>query len=301
MAKIHSDLLLKKYYFDHKKNKAFYYNPITKKVSFDEPAKQQLKIEPRAKTYQELTNEILANNLKKISARVLKLNEESWRKALNRISTEETKHTIPDINEILNKSNLQLLKVQERGKLIKNTLKNALTRKLRETYDSFTGKTGEPSYLIRRGKTTGKINNKLVQEFQNRITEVFQSYTVRNPKFNVPSNIKTIAVTEIRSIINPLKKIYADNLIAKNRNNLEFYKTWIHNAFLSKVPRRGHLRMNNVKISYNAKFRLPIYKKLGKRFFITHYLECNHPHDESLPLSEKIGCNCDWIITAKRI
>jgi hypothetical protein len=87
----------------------------------------------------------------------------------------------------------------------------------------------------------------------------------------------------------------------KNRNNLEFYKTWIHNSFLSKIPRKGHLKLNQVKIPYEQQFKIPIYKKRGERYYLKNYIYANHPHDGNLPLSEKIGCNCDWIITAKRI
>jgi hypothetical protein len=205
MAKVHSDILLRKYYFDHKHTRAFYYNPITKKVSFEQP-KANIEVEGKPKNYSDLTNDILNKNLKKVSDKVLKLNEDSWRKSLSKISTTEKKVILPNLNNVIKESNIQILKTQEAGKLIKNTLKNKLIQNLRESLNQFTPKTKEQTYIIHRGKTTGKINPKLIKEFQNRITETFQNYTLKDPRFNVPVNIKTIAVTEIRSLINPLKK-----------------------------------------------------------------------------------------------
>ena len=108
MANIHSEVLLRKYYFDHTKTRAFYYNPKTKKVSYEEP--QKIEIEGQPKTYGELTNEILNKNLRKVNDKILKLNEDSWRKSLSKISTEEKKFIIPNLETITKETHLNILK-----------------------------------------------------------------------------------------------------------------------------------------------------------------------------------------------
>lgn len=246
----------------------------------------------RGEPYSELIQKILINNKENISRKMIRMNSSFWDKSLKKITPEYKRFIIPSLEDVLPKRSVFALKAAEQGKLIKDTLRDSLTKNLRDTLKTFTLKTGEANYIIRRGETAGRINPKLVKEFQSKITTTFRNYTKRDPKFKVPLNIKTIATTEIRSAISNIKNTYINSLVEKNPD-LELKKIWIHNKSLSKVSRRGHLRLNNKKIPYNKNFIITRYRKIGKRWYKAGTIEARYPHDPNLPPEEVINCNCD--------
>jgi len=245
----------------------------------------------KGKKYQKVINEIIAHNSEKIGSVINRLTNKNYKESLKKLSKEKTKTVkLPDLSEVLPKQSVFLIKAADSGKVISDTLRSRLEKDLRGALGEFDG-TGKKRMEIQRGTATGKINPELIKLFQEKITGTFENYTKRDKKTGVPSNVKNIAVTEIRSTIGLIKDSYIAKLKEKNPN-LVFIKTWIHNRGLSKKPRQYHIEMNGVTIWEDEKFKVP--RGDGSGF---DYM--TRPHDPEAPLGQIIGCNCDYIIKAR--
>jgi hypothetical protein len=193
---------------------------------------------------------------------------------------------------------LSVLKAAESGKMITETLRDSLTRDLRQTLDEFSA-TGKDSYVRQAGKTAGRINPQLVKQFEEKIQGKFNSYTKRDKSLGMPVDVHRIAVTEVRSAINNTKKLYIDKVLEKNPD-IEARKKWIHNKALSKEPRRGHMQLNNKTVGINDLFKVPNYKMQKGKMRLTGHDMMKHPHDVNAPADQIIQCNCDWDIIVSR-
>lgn len=266
-------------------------------------AKYNIKPDPikgyAGKLYRELINHIIAQNTDNMNKNIVKMNRDGWNKALSKITPKEKKFILPDISDVLPKRAIEIRKAATRGQLVSNTLRDTLTKNLRESLNQFTDITGEATYIRRRGAKAGTINPKLIKDFEDRITTTFTNYTKRKKGELYPANIKAIATTEMRSAINEMKSIYVNKLREKNPD-LIFKKVWIHNRSLSNEPRRGHEKLNGISIDANEKFKVEVYKKIkGKLIYIrTELME--HPHDPNASAENVISCNCDLEYIAKR-
>jgi len=240
--------------------------------------------------YQTLMNDILARNTKNIAETTGKLSDSHWSKALGKVSTKEKRFTMPDLSEVLPENQVYIKKTAESGQLITNTLRDRLSEDLTSALNEFrTKKTDEQAFIRRRGTQAGTINPKVIDLFQQKITETFENYTKKDPKYGIPSNIKTIAVTEARSAINDIKEAYTNDLVKKNPN-VKMRKKWIQNKSLSKVPRQGHGVVNGQVIDKNVKFLVPLFDKDGR---LVETTPMERPHDPNARLEQIIGCNCD--------
>lgn len=265
MAKIHSDYLINKYGSDKIKNKR----------------------------YQRVIQEILLNQQKNISNKISKLESEHWKKALNKISTKEKQFILPDVQEVLPKRSVFIIKSAEKGKMLTDTIKDKLTKDLRNIMTEYKIKGGKTKYIIRGGKKTGVISPKIIKEFENKITETFTEYTKKNPKFNMPTNIHAIAVTETRSTINNIKQEYMKELKRKNPD-LKIKKQWIHNPSLSKYGRLGHIKQNGKTINEDEMFAVENWTTHKKPLYLgITYMTA--PHDKNAGAEQVICCNCDVI------
>lgn len=240
--------------------------------------------------YGRIVREILNENNTKTQNKIFRLTNESHKKSLKGFSKEKAKTIKLPISEDVISKRLSILKSAEHGKQITESLRDQLQRNLRDTMKEFSG-TGENKMEIQRGRTTGKINPKLIKDFQDRIQETFVSRTKKDPETGVPGNVRNIAVTEIRSAIDDIKQTYTERLLEKNPN-LEATKTWLQNKSLSRVPRKGHGRVNGTTIQKNEKFK--VYREDLKNF---DYMD--RPHDPDAILEQKIGCSCDIIYKAR--
>lgn len=243
-------------------------------------------------SYQDLISKVIDVNTHKISTAIGRVSKTDWNKALKKITTKEKQFILPDISDVLPKRSVFTRKSAIDGKLITDTLKDRLNKDLRESMQTFTLKTGEQNIIRRRGTKAGLINPKVVKGFEGKITETFKNYVKKDPRYNMPANIHTIAVTETRKTINDMKNRYAEKLNKKNPD-LVIQKEWVHNRSLSKTPRLGHLKANGMRVDIDKDFILSTYKMISGKWIYTGIAKMKYPHDPMAEAGETIGCNCE--------
>jgi len=243
--------------------------------------------------YQSLMKIIIAENTQSISNKIAKLNRFDWNKALKKITPVEKKFIMPDVSTVLPKRSVFIRKGAEQGTILSDTLRDSLTKDLRATLNQFTPKTGEAKFIKRRGVQAGKTNEKLIAQFEKTIKGTFKGYTKKNPRFGMPTNIHSIAVTEMRSTINTIKSQYTTKMLQKNPDMI-VRKRWIQNRSLAVEPRKGHGIVSARKpIPLNKYYNVPHYIKKGKKLVRVRTDLMMHPHDPDAPADAVIGCNCE--------
>lgn len=242
------------------------------------------------KKYEAVIKEILAHNNMKTARAISRMSNDNYKNQVKKLSKKKQKVVkLPNTEEVLPKRSVFIIKAAEQGKMISDTLRTILEKTLRTTLKDFET-TGQGKMEIQRGKTTGKINKKLIQEFQKNITGAFESYTKRDPQTGVPGNIRNIAVTEIRSTVGTIKAEYNRQFLVKNPG-VKMMKTWLHNRRLSKKPRKTHVAMNRITIPVQEKFKVDREQEPG-------YDMMDRPHDPDAPAHQVIGCSCDVVYKA---
>lgn len=249
--------------------------------------------------YRTLMKDILANESENMAKMVSRISKSSYQKQISKVKESEKKMILPDISEVMPKRSVFIRKAAIDGDMITDTLRDSLTKNLRQSLDEFkTRFTGEPAYIRRRGAKAGTINPKVIKSFQESIRETFDGYTKNDPKYGMPANIHTIAVTEIRTTVNPIKYEYNLKLYLKNKDRFDFFKIWRQNRSLSVEYRRGHAKVDGMKIPIDQLFLVPrIIKKKG-RWVQVAIDTMKHPHDINAIAEQVIGCNCDFVIFA---
>jgi len=246
--------------------------------------------------YQDLMTEVLANNNEAISRAILRQSKSNWIDGLKSITTKEKQFILPDISDVLPKRSVFVSKSAQSGKFIIDTLKDRLTNDLRTSIQDYLKK----PYVRRFGIfKRDRINPDIIKDFQNKIKGTFEGYTKKDPRYGVPGNIRNIAVTEVRSAVDTIKYSYGQTLLQKNKD-LEAFKIWIHNDRLSKVNRRGHKEADRQRVGWDEDFIINAYKKVKGKLYFVGKIRTPHPHHQSMPLDEKIGCSCDYEIMIRR-
>jgi hypothetical protein len=174
---------------------------------------------------------------------------------------------VPELSDVSQSKNQYLAKASERGKLLVDTLKERLVRRLKE---ALTGSSGTVS---------------IKKSFKDKVAETMQSYT-KKPRANVPSALGTIARTETRTAIDIMKNAYMDKLQEFNPT-MQMVKVWIHRGrkHMGYEPREGHVIMDGVEMPLHGLY--PLVDNDGE----VHY--ARFPHDPNLPASEVINCSCE--------
>lgn len=242
--------------------------------------------------YAEVMAEVIAFNSEKVSNAINRLSSEKWSKALKNISTKEKRFVLPDVSDVLPRRSVFAKKSLEKGTIISQTIKDRLNADLRAVLKDFTTETGQASFVRRTGKLAGTINPDLVERFEATIEKTFQSYTKKNPKLGMPTNIHAIAVTETRTTINEIKTLFVEKVIEKNPE-VKVKKQWLHNPGLSKEPRPGHAKMHLKTIGIDDKFKVPRFFKERGKWVQYGNTPMDRPHDPTAPLDQIITCNCD--------
>jgi len=228
-----------------------------------------------------LMQQILASNTGNIQRAVGRLGKEHYDKALKRITTKRRRFVLPDVSEALPKRSVFVRKAAADGKRLTDDLRDRLTKNLRKTLNTFTPKTGEQAFTFRRGVREGRVNPKLVASFEKGITNDFAGYTRKDPTYGIPSNIHTIAVTEVRSAADEIKWEYLQRFTQKNKDVI-IDKKWIHNKALSEEPRKHHMAIDGQ--------RVPI----DEMFTLGNGVQMRYPHDSQAPAEEVYCCHCDF-------
>ena len=268
-----------------------YMSKLQEKYKFKEGEVTEVK-------YRKLMQDILANESENMAKIVNRISNSNYQKQISKIKDVEKKLILPNLSDVMPKRSVFIKKGAIDGDIISDTLRDSLTKNLRQSLEEFKTKTGLPAYVRLRGKKAGTINPKVIKEFEQSLKKTFDGYTKIDSKYGMPSNIHTIAVTEIRSTINPIKYRYNLNLYQKNKDKFEFFKMWRQNKSLSREYRRGHHKVNGMKIPIDQFFLVPrIIKKAGK-WILAAVDQMKHPHDSNAVAEQNIGCNCDLIIFA---
>lgn len=257
------------------------------KVHLDRLQSKYKDIPVKGKVYEHLVNTILEVNTGNIQRKMSRMTEDKFKKKMKK----DSRFVLPDITDVLPKRAVLIRKAAEKGNLIRDTLRDQLTKDLRDTLKDFP----EESFTTRRGTTAGRINKKLIDQFEQKITETFEGYTRKDKKFGMPKNIHTIAVTEVRGTVNEIKKIYVDKFQEKNPD-AKIKKRWIQNRSLSKNPRRGHDEVNGKIISFDKQFKVPFYRIVRGKRIKEGITMMDHPHSPGAPAVQVVNCSCDYDI-----
>lgn len=243
------------------------------------------------KKYAKHMQVILASNMESISKAVARISNDNYATARKKIRRKEKRFILPDVSEALPKRSVFTAKSVERGELITDKLKSELDKQLRAVLTDLKGRK-KPVFITRRGAKAGRISNDAIEAFEKRIRGTFSSYTKKDPRFGVPSNIHTIAVTEVRSTVNQIKQSYNEKLVEKNPE-LVMRKRWIHNKSLSREPRPHHMQMDGRTIEASKPFSVRRKVKKGGKWVQVGWTKMMRPHDPSAPADQVINCNCD--------
>lgn len=243
------------------------------------------------KAYEKHMQVILANNMESIAKATARISNDNYARARKKIRKKEQRFVLPDVSEALPKRSVFVSKSVERGELITDELKSKLDKDLRSVLSDLRGRK-QPVFIIRRGAKAGRITNEAIDAFEKRIRTTFSSYTRKDPRYGVPSNIHTIAVTEVRSTVNQIKQTYNEKLVDKNPG-MVMRKRWIHNKHLSREPRPHHMQMDGRTIDANKLFSVRRKVKKKGRWVQIGWTKMMRPHDPSAPADQVINCNCD--------
>ena len=246
--------------------------------------------------YSDIVQQIVANNSSNVQKKVYNMNADRWKDFDNKYRpSRETRMVLPPEEEVLPKRGVQVRKAAEQGEMIRDSLRDSLTKDLRQSlFDTDT------PYLKKRGVTAGRINPALINKFEKNIRQTFSTYARKDPKLGVPSNVHQIAVTEVRGTINDTKEVFTKKMLDENPR-LVAKKKWIQNRSLAKEPRRGHTIVDGTLVDFDSFFKVPLYKKENGRNIKVGVTLMRYPHDPTAPASQVVGCNCDYDIVVTKI
>lgn len=197
----------------------------------------------------------------------------------------KTKFILPKVTDMIKDENILKKYFENRGRLLKDSLKEQLQQNIKDVLSETTVITGEELTIRRRGKLAGTIQPEIIKQLEEKFKTTFEDYTKVDKTLGMPKNIHAIAVTEIRSTLNKGKDDYVTELLKQN-DNYAVFKKWIHNPHLSKIPRRSHIRLGRKKaIPKENNF---VFKNDNGIMTSMRY-----PHDENVSIDNFINCNCD--------
>lgn len=239
-------------------------------------------------SYRELMERIIANNTEAVSRAMGRKLVGTFTEAGKEFGKRD-KRLFPQVDDVLPKRSVFTRKAAIDGTKITDTLKTRLDVDLRNSIRKYQN---QGTLFRRRGPTATALNPEVIEDFQSRITQTFETYTQRDPRYNMPANVKTIAVTEVRSAVNEIKSLYTREF-AKRNPDLVVEKVWRHNKRFSRDPRPSHMRANGQRVPFDEPFRLV--ENDGTVVLM------QHPHDPQAPPEQIINCSCDWYTQVRRI
>jgi hypothetical protein len=192
------------------------------------------------------------------------------RKIIDRNNKEYTKKKfiLPDLKKY---------KVEDTSNIILQTLRDKIKNSINNVKELF-----KPKVF---NKT---IRDKIKNDIKNKMAE----YTKIDKKIGLPPYINNTIITEARAVINNVKYEYNKKLLELNPN-AKSKKTWWHNS-MSKIPRKGHLKVNGNTINSDEMFKVPVYEIFkSKQYFTGNYVFMRYPHDPNVDIKHRAGCNCE--------
>ena len=256
--------------------------------------------------YQKLMQMILARNSESMSNAVARMKVGRMKEQAKKLEHWWAREggrplALPTLRDVLPKRSVFIKKGADRGTLLADDLRGRLSKDLREAMREYETRTGKPGYVKLMGEGKGRINEDFVNHFEERIRKTFEGWTKVDPSIGVPRNIRAIAITEARGMVNEVKHDYFSRLAEVNPG-IEVRKRWIHNPQLSMAePRPGHADMDEKELEIDDLFEVPAYEKVGKKWEPTGGITLMaHPHDPRAGPEEVISCHCDMDYVARR-
>lgn len=258
---------------------------LSKKYKVDEKFQDMLK----QKDYRNIMHKVFDVNANEINEKVGERSRAKWVRALEKPTLPPTKYVLPSLRSVIPTRETVYQRAFEKSKTVADNMRETLTGKLRQTIAEFEGKHRVRTFVKQR------IHPTLEDEIEGKIRRFFKGYTKKDPSVGMPSNVHTIAVTELRGAINNAKNTVARQ-IKEHNPQIPLKKRWIHNPHLSKEPeniRIGHARINGVAIKFDDMFVVPSYRRIGGVAIKVGSDLMEHPHDINAPAEQVIGCHCD--------
>lgn len=233
--------------------------------------------------YQKLISEIVARNQEDIATRITGRDKKKYTAEFRKLIPKTERGRIfkfPPMSDIMGRST-KIIKAAESGQLMSKTLREKLRGNLRETMSELGVST-----------SSGTVPKRLAANFENKMKDTFKGYVRRGPGGAPPANIKDIAVTETRSFSNEVRRQYALQTAALQRD-FEITRKWKHNPGLSKTePRENHAHMDGKSPGADGYYRL---KGKGGQIYLTV-----GPHGPELPVGEVSSCHCEEVFRIKK-
>jgi hypothetical protein len=266
-------------------------------------AKRHGKTNIRGARYEDVISEVIDFNTRKVQSRLYEGETKRTRETARLRSPDGKRVVLPPLDEVLPPEAVSIRKAADSGNLITDTIRERLSQDLRTALLE-ERKSGKPLYVQGAGKQAGRLNPEVVQSFEARITDTFDSYCRRTRNraggYDMPKNLHQIAVTEVGSAVSELKHGYTKRILALNED-LMAVKHWKHYSGLSKQIRPHHRLMNGKEVAIDEPFQVPLWiKRQGKWVDTGQVTYMQHPHDKDAPASQVISCHCGAEYILKR-
>jgi len=229
--------------------------------------------------YADLMGKIVKENQSKIANRVLESDKKRLSNNLKRIAPKRDfqKVKLPDVSNIIRRSPT-ILKAADQGQLLMETVRDRIRKDVKQS-------------MLEHGinNKSGKINKNIARTLRKKLNDTFDGYTKKDPKFNKPTNVETIAVTETNSVANSVRHEYAKQAADSAKDSgFVMVKEWVHNGSRKGNPREGHEELDGVQVPLDGTFTIDDEKE--KKSY-----EVQRPYDASLPASQVINCHCEIV------
>ena len=240
--------------------------------------------------YNELCKTILAYNTFNATQAAAKVQARHYKAANAKLKPGATQLQVEEIGAFLGPHSrvIASVKAATRGDLITDNLRKKIGKDLRETVAQHFSE-GPLSQLRGKG-TQGRINKALVTKLEAKLNETFSAYAKKNYQ-QTPSNVRSIAETELRTAIDGVKNAYMLRMSQKNPT-LVIMKKWVHRRPFGKEDRIGHMTIHNSKVHIDMPFEVPQIEVRGGIRMTTGSVFMLHPHDPDAPPGETINCRC---------
>ena len=183
-------------------------------------------IDIKGSSYRQVIEEIIKDNINRASKKMSEISNRRIKKAFEE-SIDNGIINLPEYAIPL----VTVRKASQNGKMITDTLRDALTRGLREAISDNLTNTEEA-----------------INQMAKSVSDIMKQYQ------NVHSRV--IAVTEVRSALDLSKYEYARLLLEKNPGRVLVTKKWVHNDHLVKTPRLTHKAIDGELVPFNQRFSI---------------------------------------------
>ena len=216
------------------------------------------------KNFSDLFRKVLAKHTDEIARKSIQIDERNARSIIPKRAVQNVR--MPDAGKLVK---AQVLRGE--GRWV--NLSKAMREQMRKDVQAG---------LMAHGITTtrGTVPKRAITTIRNNLQKTFAGYA----RGDAP-NLKAVAITETRTIVNACRASYASEL-SNSVPDHDMEKRWVHNPG-SAVPRQPHLRAaSGPWIPVHDKFKVD--GPNGVEF-------CDHPHDPHLSAEQSINCRCEAV------